>query len=493
MSHEIRTPMNAILGFSQLLEIQIQEEVAQEYVQLIQSNGHTLLTLINDILDLSKIEAGQLSLDYEEVAIRPLLSEIQQSFAFQVEAKGIDLIVEISDQLPEIIEIDPVRLRQILFNLVSNAIKFTNQGQITIRVNAALSSTSPDFDKSSPDQPSPAKIDLEIQVSDTGRGISDADQAIIFEPFQQSKESSSYKPSGTGLGLTITRRLVDIMGGSIALDSQLQKGSTFTVRFPNLTAIQTLSSRLDSTDLETSLKAVLESKESLSILIVDDVESNRKLLQAYLDFPNCNLLSAANGYKAIELVQEHQPDLILLDLVMPDLDGQAVLQILKQDRNTQDIPVIIVTASVKKDSMSTWPILAQGFLQKPVLKQDLAREIERIFSNQTTEVQPPESQEIASCILPLSAEEKEKLSELIPLLEEAERHEWPTLCQTLEVSAIDEFILKLHQWAKEYQFSALQNYAKLLGHQLDQLDLVSLPVTLEEFPKIKHQLNSLLE
>ncbi|MBU2430167.1 MAG: histidine kinase, partial [Proteobacteria bacterium] len=222
MSHEIRTPLNLILGFSQALEKEIQDETQKEYVSLIISNGNTLLTLLNDILDLSKIEAGKINIEYRAFNIRHLLFEIEQMFTHKIRQARLKFNMNISDQLPEIIILDEVRLRQILVNIVGNAIKFTDKGSVTLHADYTARSETQDHH------------DLVICVEDTGIGIAQDQMETIFRVFSQQKGQNYNKYGGTGLGLTISRRLTEILGGNIFVDSFPGKGSRFTILIQNV-------------------------------------------------------------------------------------------------------------------------------------------------------------------------------------------------------------------------------------------------------------------
>ena len=475
MSHEIRTPMNAILGFSELLQNLVSDDLAQSYLRAIQTNGRTLLTLINDILDLSKVEAGKLKLNYESVNLPSLLRDIQQMFLQRAREKGLFLDLQIDDSVPVKIYIDEVRLRQICVNVVGNAIKFTEKGSVTIHVHSRINPSVQNH------------AYLEIAVSDTGIGISARDQILIFDAFRQSQGQSNRKYGGTGLGLTISRRLTQMMGGIVEVTSELEHGSTFTLIFPEIaiTKTQTIS------PISTLKNHDLSQFPALKILIVDDVQSNRDLLSAYFNSTPHQVMMADNGVIALKLAIEHHPDLILLDLVMPQMDGQTVLQALKHNPSTADICVIMVTASIQEQDFEELQPLAQGFLRKPVSPHDLFSELQRLFPYQLlVESNPNSPLQITEQVMSLSA--LKKLPELIKLLQQEETSVWKTLHQTLLIDQLRVFALKLQALAEQYECYHLAEYANTLKNQIDTFDLAHLANTVANFPAISKKLQKLL-
>jgi len=475
MSHEIRTPMNAILGFSELLQNLVSDDLAQSYLQAIQTNGRTLLTLINDILDLSKVEAGKLKLNYESVNLPSLLKDIQQMFLQRAKEKGLFLNLQIDDSIPGEIYIDEVRLRQILVNVVGNAIKFTEKGGITIHVHSRIN---PNIQNNA---------HLEIAVSDTGIGISARDQILIFDAFRQSQGQSNRKYGGTGLGLTISRRLTQMMGGTVEVMSELEHGSTFTLIFPEIIVTQTTANSPSFTPQNHDLSQF----PTLKILIVDDVQSNRDLLYAYFNATPHQIIMADNGAIALKLAIEHHPDLILLDLVMPQMDGQTVLQALKYNPSTAAICVIMVTASIQEQDFEELQPLAQGFLRKPVSRQDLFSELQRLFPSQLL-VESKSTSQLQTIVPAMSPQALEKLPELIELLQQEEASVWKTLHQTLLIDQLRVFALRLQSRAEHYQCPDLAEYANTLRSQIDTFDLAHLADTVANFPEISKKLQKLL-
>ncbi|MGE5657711.1 MAG: PAS domain S-box protein [Actinomycetota bacterium] len=479
MSHEIRTPMNAILGFTDLLQSVATEPQAQAYLKVIAASSRTLLALINDILDLSKLEAGKLELHYEPVNLRVLIQEIQQIFIQKTTEKNIALQSEIEERVPMAINIDEVRLRQILFNVVGNAIKFTEEGQIKITVQAQFESKFPD------------KIQLKIAIEDTGIGIAAEQQERIFEAFVQSAGQSNRKYGGTGLGLAITRRLTQMMGGSVHLHSELGKGSTFTFVFPEISPVTQILPAVS----ESPKTAHLNQFEAGKILVVDDVESNRELIRGYFANTHHFLLFAEDGQEAIRLAQLHQPNLILLDLRMPKMSGQEAAHYLKQDERTQNIPLVIITASSYKEEQSEVEGICQGFLRKPVSRAQLVAELKKHLKLSAGEQKNEELEGVRPQLGSASRASFQNpihLPALLMKVQEEEETVWKTLHKTLKTRDLQQFVERLEKWGQEHECQLLLDYANSLKKQLDTFDWGNLPQTVENFPALRQALAALV-
>ena len=365
MSHEIRTPLNAIMGFSDLISNLSLSEKQKKYFDSINMAGHSLLTLINDILDLSKIEAGMLELQYEYFDIKDVLKEIQLIFQLKLVEKDLKFEIDLDNNLPPSLYLDEVRIRQILLNLVGNAIKFTNRGFIRIAI--SLISLNKE-DKT---------LDLSIEVEDSGIGIPDDDLEMIFEEFKQQSSHDNRIYGGTGLGLSIVKRLTERMKGHLTVKSTVGVGSSFKV---NLLGVK-IGEMNVSKDLNTKVRLKDLKFHSQRVLIVDDIVSNRDMVRELLHSVNLRTAEAANGKEGLMTVEEFNPDLILLDIRMPVMDGYEMLAELKKNKNTNHIPVIAMTASVYTDINSL--IREQGFynyLLKPIDINKLLQDIYFLFN-----------------------------------------------------------------------------------------------------------------
>ena len=493
MSHEIRTPMNAILGFCDLLQGQITESKHRNYLDSIAASGRALLALINDILDLSKIESGRMEIHYEPVNIRMLIQEIQQIFSEQMRRKNLELELEIDKNLPAGLEFDEIRLRQILFNVVGNAIKFTQTGFIKISViSQPLLTTS-----------NQSQISLEIKIQDTGIGIAPEQQGRIFEAFMQSEGQNTRKYGGTGLGLAITRRLTEMLGGQIQVYSQLGEGTTFSFVFPQVNLKTSTKVPHKSEYIDTNLNQFAPA----TILVVDDIESNRQLIAGYFSETHHHLLMAKDGLEAISLAQLHQPDLILLDLRMPNMDGYQAAQTLRQMPETSMIPIIVLTASVfRPDFSGSCPTLSDtvhdkiqqfcdSIVHKPINLGELVAALKKLlpFSNshhsftsslisvETPILSPAPAPEIPE---QLSPEQQQHLLQALQQLETA----WLQLRQTLKMREVQEFTNSLETLAQQYPYPPLTAYVVQLQTQVEQFDWGKLPDTLSVFPDLRQTL-----
>ncbi|MDP6730390.1 MAG: ATP-binding protein, partial [SAR324 cluster bacterium] len=357
ISHELRTPMNAILGFSELLNNQIEDEVQKDYSNAIISSGKSLLTLINGILDLAKIEAGKLEIEYLPVDLRALLADIIEIYHLQAVEKDLSFDLKLDHDLPGTLFLDAVRFQQILVNLIGNAIKFTHTGGVTVRI------TGKRLDQ---DQ----HIDLILEVGDTGIGIPNNQLSEIFDPFVQHKVENNRKYGGTGLGLAITRRLVEMMDGQITVASVLDHGSTFKIHFPNV-QIASEDQVPDPRQEEVPKSAELIF-ENQTVLLVEDHEMNRVLIHEFLEAKGPKIIEAEDGEIALQVAPECNPDAILMDLQMPRLDGFKTTQRLRAMSQFQTTPIIAITANALQEDRDK--AIASGcndFLAKPLSLSDL--------------------------------------------------------------------------------------------------------------------------
>jgi signal transduction histidine kinase/DNA-binding response OmpR family regulator len=353
MSHELRTPMNAIIGYSEMLAEDAEDDGLDGMIpdlHKINAAGKHLLSLINDILDLSKIEAGRMDLFLERFDVRQILDEAVGTVAPLVSKNGNRLITEFGDDLGSI-RADLTKLRQSLFNLLSNAAKFTENGTVTLAVDRERRD---DGDW------------IVIKVSDTGIGIRGDQLDRVFEEFSQADESTSRDFGGTGLGLPISQRFCRMMGGDITVSSIYGEGSTFAIELPaNVDPLEAAKAamREDAPDRGKIPEGVS------SILVVDDDRDSRELLQRTLESDGYHVVTAEGGREGLELAREIHPSLITLDVMMPDLDGWAVLKELKANPDLRDVPVMMVTIEGEKDLGYT--LGAVEHLTKPVDREQL--------------------------------------------------------------------------------------------------------------------------
>tara|TARA_B100001939_G_scaffold253115_1_gene220058 strand:- start:25227 stop:27314 length:2088 start_codon:yes stop_codon:yes gene_type:complete len=358
MSHEIRTPLNATLGFADLLYDEISDEQHLQYLTSIRKNGRSLLNLLNDILDLSRIEAGKLQIHPGSCDWRELCDEIRDVFNYVVQQKGLTWKSDFQRDLPRWILTDEHRLRQILLNLAGNAVKFTDSGSVTLQVRGYRDND--DY------------YNFEFQVIDTGPGIVPGQKARIFEAFVQDKAVRRERQDGSGLGLTISSRLAHLLGGRIELESQPGHGSSFSLVMERVISASDLKKPAESH------QAGNPYFNGQSVLLVDDNEDNRVLIQHYLKGERLKLLQAANGAEGLEMIRSNPPDLILLDLHMPVMDGFEMLTRLRKDTTLDSIPVVIFTADAMEDSINRMKAFRTAeILTKPLTRKKLLSSLHR--------------------------------------------------------------------------------------------------------------------
>jgi signal transduction histidine kinase/CheY-like chemotaxis protein/PAS domain-containing protein len=367
MSHEIRTPMNSILGFAEVMLNTTADNQQKKYLNTILESGRTLLSLINDILDLSKIEAGRLEIIAEPTDIKAMIKELEGLFFHKINEKGLELKVEISHDFPRAIIIDDLRIRQIILNLVGNAVKFTHRGFIKIEVNI-LNKTG-------------NTINFEIKVIDTGIGIAGKNYNHLFNAFSQQSGQTSRTYGGTGLGLAITKRLVELMNGKINVTSKLGEGSCFTVSFYGVKTTEI--SVIKNEGFEWSNKKL--SFKNAKILVVDDILHNRTLVITFLSRYKLNFIEAENGEEALHKALTEHPDLIFMDIRMPKLDGYETTKMLKNNPQTAGVPIIALTASTMQDEMDKQSYLFDGYIRKPVQKKMLLEELVKFLPHEEEE------------------------------------------------------------------------------------------------------------
>jgi len=468
MSHEIRTPMNAIIGFTELLNEQLSEPRLKSYVKTIQNSSHTLLTLINDILDLSKIEAGKLEIHKVATNVFNLCNELGSVFMLNAQKKGLDLIIDVSDDIPKSLLIDEIRLRQILLNIIGNAIKFTDHGFIKLLVRAS------NVDDHN------SKLDLEISIKDTGIGIAKNQLNHIFEEFEQQDGQDNRKFGGTGLGLSISRRLCEMMGGDISVSSTQGEGTTFYIKLCNIDISSIVSEKRVDAELSKRTEDFVFKKAKL--LVVDDVENNRELIVKDFEDTNISVVTAQDGLDAIEKYKKYKPDIVLMDIRMPKMDGyEASVEIKK----ISDVPIIALTASVMQDEYERSKRKNfDGYLRKPVLKYDLFVELSRFLEYDEKVSSGEKEKEV------IVLSEKAKLNiglildslhdEIFPILEKA--------AKSNNIAEIKNLASKIHALAAKYEVELLEKYASEFYSAVDTFDILKMQQLLNNFRNVEKEL-----
>ena len=354
MSHEIRTPMNAIIGFTKVLLKTELSSRQKEYLTAIKMSGDALIVLINDILDLAKVDAGKMT--FEQIPFRPelSLSAMLHLFIQKIQEKNLKLVVEYDKNIPNVLLGDPVRLHQIILNLVSNAIKFTNAGSIKVSVKL--------------EKENEEKVTLLFSVSDTGIGIERANLKKIFENFQQGSSDSSRLYGGTGLGLAIAKKLVDSQGGNIRVNSEINKGSTFSFTLDFLKTDKVPDAEIEVMKLNSEIKKI-------KVLVAEDVPLNQLLMKTILEEFGFECDIAENGKIAIEKLKVNVYDVILMDLQMPEMNGFEATEYIR-NRLQMKIPVIALTADVTTVDLAKCTVVGMNdYIAKPVDERQLYHKI----------------------------------------------------------------------------------------------------------------------
>jgi signal transduction histidine kinase/ActR/RegA family two-component response regulator len=366
MSHEIRTPLNVVSGLSSKLLKTGFDEKHRSYLEGIHRSSEFLIALVNDILDISKVKSGKLQLEKISFRLKEICEDLENAFGTKAKEKGLAFTTEISKDLPELIMGDPVRFRQILFNLVSNALKFTDKGFIKISFDEKLNAN--------------GEKNICIRVADSGIGIAKDKINVIFEEFEQADSSITRKYGGTGLGLSITRILVSEMKGTILTESELGKGTLFTITLP-LEAGKITKPAAKNKPGDISLK-------DKTILVCDDEPMNRMLAAHLIKTYEGKVLEASGGKEAIEIFSKEKIDLVLLDLEMPDMSGEETIAEIRKlkEKNNSTVPIIAVTGKDKLAVFTNEALAVDGYIQKPYKEETMLAEIKRVLETPTNKL-----------------------------------------------------------------------------------------------------------
>jgi len=473
MSHEIRTPMNAIVGFSELLATKVEGLKEKSYLNAIQSSGKSLIMIINDILDLSKIEAGKMKLEYDYTSVRGIVEEIKNIFSLKVQDKNLDFIIDLDENVPDSMMLDEIRMRQILFNLVGNAIKFTDEGFVKIHVITHEATNKNDNFRN-----------LTISVEDTGIGIADESQQKIFNAFEQQENQANKHYGGTGLGLSITARLVEMMNGDIKLNS-IQKaekkrlsGSKFIINLYDVKVSDELKEIKEQHNFDYSSIVF----ETSTLLVVDDIELNRNLITEFLENTQVQVITAVNGREAIEFTKLYKPDAILMDIRMPVLDGISAAIEIRKIPEFAEIPIIALTASaLVSDREKIMKTGFNAFISKPIQLSSLFFELASFlpYKHVVSEITISKKSNVALSDLNIS---DKKIEHNIKYLKSIVLLELYELNKIFIIDDIEAFTENFQSYVESVDLLEFEPFIDELNDNLQSFDL----------PKIKRSLNNLI-
>ncbi|MBI9098515.1 MAG: response regulator, partial [Spirochaetaceae bacterium] len=468
MSHEIRTPMNSILGFAELLDNIIVDREQRSYLQSIRSSGTALMDIINDILDLSKIEAGKFTVKPVPTNIRKICDDMGELFRDRFLHKKITFEIVWDKAFPHNIMIDGPRVRQILVNLIGNAVKFTSEGQIQLIVSLLQSSS--DLNT----------IDFTMSVKDTGVGIPEDQLLLIFEKFKQQDGQDIAEYGGTGLGLAICEQISKLLGGTISVKSRVGEGSVFTVDFHNIPLF-------DEVDREAGDRKNLIVFEAADILIADDIKDNRILLMENFRHTDLVFHEASNGREALDILGSRKIDLVFLDLRMPVLNGYETIELIKKEKNISQIPVVAFTASImSRDLEKIGQFGFDAYLRKPVNHEQLLTVLIRFL--------PYREQPFTEIDSSMDLLEIHDAESLFSLLESDFYPEWEDIRDKGDFSLIVKFAGSLKKEAERHKAYSIIQYADRLIDYADSYDIIEVEKLMNQFPEIIERIReSLIE
>ena len=469
MSHEIRTPMNSILGFTELLSTKIIDEQQRNYLESIKSSGKNLLMLINDVLDLSKVDAGRMVLNKEIIDPMLLFKDIEYLFSLKAKEKGLEFYVQTDLKLPIGIETDEIRLRQILINLIGNAIKFTDQGYVKVAVkcmNHTLLNNE-------------IFVDLQIRVEDSGIGMEKKFMEKLFTPFTQQDGQSTKKYGGTGLGLSITKRLIELFNGTITAESEIGKGSCFMFILHKIKASE---KKIDSTEIITINPKNIHFNAA-TIIVADDIDNNRKYLKSILEDTNLNIIESRNGLETYEIALANKPKLIITDLKMPGIDGFELLKKIRNNSVLKNIPVIATTASASIEEREK--VLVHNFsgiLIKPIQINDVFLELIRFLEHKIIEEKNDSDKMNENIAITAIADADIRIVRRI--LENDLFRIWETFKNQQPLSDVEDFAYKMRDMGKKYNLEILISYGNRLLTSINNFDIDTMLKALKDYPKL---------
>ncbi len=467
MSHEIRTPLNAVIGFSELLAAQVSDKKQKSWLTAIRTSGKSLLILINDILDLSKIEADKLHIQVGPCSVRSIVHDMEKVFSIQAAGKKVRFFIHMDDSLPEVLLLDGIRLRQVLLNIVGNAVKFTAEGHVLVSVHWV-------------ERPGLYGKALHLSVEDTGIGIPEKDIHRIFEAFEQRTGQDSSVYGGTGLGLAISRRLVEMMNGSIWVESHVNQGSTFHILIRDVE----ISSGAVPRPVEPSARHIRF--ETGTVLVVDDMDSQRSLLGSWLSQINLTAVMARDGRDALDQARALTPDLILMDIRMPGMDGLTAAKRLKEEPVTRHIPIVAVTASSPGENARTITDSSfDDYLFKPI-------DIDRFLAVLARHLKiGPETSMTGGSAEDLTPQARIILPGVSRILENEFTERWGRFRHQPPMDTVRAFGEEIRDLGLDHGIGMLSTYGEDLITHVDAFDVAQMQATIDAFPGLVQTLKNL--
>ncbi len=491
ISHELRTPLNGIIGLTELLLEVMTNPHHADYLRAIQSSGNHLVTIVNDVLDMSKLESGQMQFEETHIDLPELLQNVVLSFKQNLTEKGIGVSTEVGALVPQSVLGDKVRITQILYNLLGNAIKFTSKGEVSISINrvdnkvplnGASAQAKPET------QEKPEYFELEFTVRDTGIGIAQDRLKYIFEPYKQASEDTTRLYGGTGLGLTIVKQLVELQGGTIEVQSELNKGTSFHFVLPFKLATDLLTQAVHYPNFRHSILTPFE--VPMRVLLVDDNDVNLLFARQVLQEWNCLVEVAHNGKQAVELFKEHTShahfDLILMDVYMPEMNGTEAVHYIRKVLQVppSTTPIIGLTASVTKQEREAGVLdLMDDYLLKPFKKEDLYAKIVQL-----TQVTKKETYIDMSYLEEVSIGDSRFIMDIADLFFNQTSRDIQRVHQLMNQRDWEDMALAVHKVKPTFKLlgikSAEKNLEKLQRYAKQVVHLDEMPLLLKEVEDI---------
>ncbi len=459
MSHEIRTPMNAIIGFSELLSKKIKDESLKGFLNSIRSSGNVLLDLINDLLDMEKIEAGKMNIRKQNTRFKVLLKDIEQTFSLKFREKNLAFSVQTNEDFPQVIFVDSLKIKQVLLNLINNAFKFTNEGQVSVLCSFIFDDTG-------------QKGSLIISVEDTGIGIRKEKQELIFEPFIQNRESNQKEYQGTGLGLAIVQKLVQKMGGEITLESKPGVGSKFIILIHDIEAKNDVNAEIEQ-ELQSEVRF---SKEKL--MVIDSVETNREVLSAMCANLNLVCQTHAGGEGLANEIANFDPQVIIMDIRKEKKNQFETLKSIRNIHPINKIPVIAISSSSNPTELElAYSKGYDGFMSKPIPEQKLITELSK-FIKPIDHSAEKDKHHVIDQTISLSEDDIQKIR---PYFNDEFLALWNGLKDLLSSKKLKVFVAELNHITKEVEWDELQNFVGEMETAIKSFDFELIQKLIKRF------------